>query len=269
MGKIKCEFRSGEVEEVLIEDSKCNPRICIPKYRNICAYYQSQRSKKQSPAKKKKAKKKIFSKQATNTKKLHDSSESKKYGQLRRSMEKPQMFYDKTAPLYLETCREQYEEDGNPIHVMRAFIEAVRYKLPIPSWVIEKINEVFQKYLYGEYEYEGNHSLDILMGCKGSGKYPLTKRLDLRRRDVRLMTDMGRLIQLRMKVVDAAEVVYSFNEKSSPPTPERICQMYHTNWKAKIRKIADYTNPRRTRALLRFAPEIFKKKYPDLFKEIN
>ena len=139
-------------------------------------------------------------------------------------------WFDRSAPFYLKALQKQYKEKNDPIPLMNAFITAVKYKRSIPAWIIKKINEVFRKYLYDKYKHEGDRSLDILMGCRGAGKDRAKERFALRRRKVRLMTDMGRLIQQGMKIIDAAEVVSCFNPKGKGKllNPEIIRQMYHT-----------------------------------------
>lgn len=182
-------------------------------------------------------------------------------------------WFDRSIPYFLKALQDQYEEDYDPIPLMDAFITAVKYKRSIPTWIIKKINEVFRKYLYDEYKHEGDRSLDILMGCKGAGKDRAKERLALRRREVRLMTDMGRLIQQGMKITDAAEVVSRFNPISSPKSedkrkllsPEKIRQMYHVQGKVwEIKKIVHYNNPKRTKALLKFTPQALREKYPNI-----
>ena len=191
-------------------------------------------------------------------------------------MEKPPRYYDKTVPLSLEIDRERYEKDQNPIWLIHAFTVAVEFKLDIPLWVIEKLDEVFQKYLYGVFEKEKDRSLDILMGCRGRGRYSkAVEKFERRGRDVQLMTDMDMLIRQDMSPGDAAEVVYKHNRIS--PTPEKIRQMYYDKrykWKAQLQEIKNYDDPIRIEALLKSAPEALRgrytdkalqKKYPNIF----
>lgn len=190
-------------------------------------------------------------------------------------------WYDKSAPLLLKALQKQYEEKNDPIPLMLAFTTAVKHKQSIPAWIIKKIDEVFRKYLYGEYKHEAYCSLDILMGCRGAGKDLPRERLALRKRDIRLMTDMGRLRQQGMIISDAAEVVSQFNPKGKLLSAEQIRQMYYDQRKTwEIEKIRNYSNPRRTQALLEFAPKALlrekysniktlQKKYPHLFGKIN
>ena len=185
-------------------------------------------------------------------------------------MEKTQM-YDKTVPLSLEIDRERYEKDQNPIWLIHAFTDAVEhikcgFKLDIPPWVIKKLDEVFQKYLYGVFEKEKDRSLDILMACKGRGRYSkAVEKFERRGRDVQLMTDMDMLIRQDMTPGDAAEVVYEHNRIS--PTSEKIRQMYYDKrykWKAQLQKIKNYDDPMRIEALLKSAPEALRERYPDM-----
>ena len=209
-------------------------------------------------------------------------------------------WFPESVHLTLEAYRKHYEEDQDPIWLMRAYVDAYRNKVPIPEWINKVIDGFFGKYLFDDYR-----SLDVLFGCKGSGKKKSKKRLDLRGKDVRLMTDMGRLIQQGMIIADAAEVV-SFC-RHGQPSAETIRQMYYEKksepnvslkktvkqlttkknqpkkkpakpfWE--IKKIQSYSYPNRTKALLKLAAKallqkypnmrIIRKKYPHLFEKIN
>ncbi len=180
-------------------------------------------------------------------------------------MEKTKMTYENSAQFFLEIFKQHYEKDNNPIHLMKAFTEAFRYKLDIPIWVIRRLDEVFQEYLYSENEEsKAEPSLDELMGCKrGRGRDTARQELERYDRDLRLVMDVDILERHGMKVRDAALVSREHNSNLFPPGHEKVRQMYY-HWKDRLAKINQYSKFKLPE-ILKSAPEEIRKKYPDLF----
>jgi hypothetical protein len=80
---------------------------------------------------------------------------------------------------------------------MLAFLSAYHHNYPIPIWVMEKLNEAFGAYEYGDHPY----SLDDLLGCtRGKGKAPARKDYETGDRDVKLMTGVDILVRQGLTV---------------------------------------------------------------------
>lgn len=175
--------------------------------------------------------------------------------------------YKESYPSYSEILQRRYKEDKNPVWLFLTFTEGVRYGFNIPLWVINKIDEVFQKFLYDTFEKDRNPSLDRLFGCIGGrGQKPVRVMLELRERDVRLMTDMGMLRQRGIDPTDAARIVYEFN-KPLIDYREIRKKYYSKKWNVPIKKIVNYDDPKRIKDLLKSAPKEIKikKRYQKIF----
>ncbi len=100
-----------------------------------------------------------------------------------QSSDEPRPTYDHPSSIRaLRTARhKRYQEDHNPIWLMKAFIEAHSYGRRVPGWVLDKIGQVFAEHL------STGISLDTLMGCaKGRGRASARADYYRRGRDVAL-----------------------------------------------------------------------------------
>jgi hypothetical protein len=178
--------------------------------------------------------------------------------------DKPVLSYENSGPLLLEVTKEHYDQDQNPIHLMHAFTWAHEYKLDIPSWVIEKLDEVFNQYLDDGY----TGSLDALMGCtRGRGQDRAKTEFERDGMYVNLMADMDVLIRRGVKVKDAAKISHDHNQLLHffPPNPDKIRQMYY-DWKPRLKMIGEYP-PEDLPEILKDAPKHIIKKYPHLMEK--
>jgi len=134
---------------------------------------------------------------------------------------------------------------------------------------MKKLNEIFQRYLYDEFQEQKDRSLDTLMGfSKGQGQFPARTHLEKYYRNVQMMTTMGMLIQKGMKVTHAAWIAYERNLRTNfaPISFRKVRQMYYCRkeqWKKKTESIKKYEET--PKDVLEFVPEPIKKKYPHIF----
>jgi len=125
----------------------------------------------------------------------------------------PAMF-DASIRQSLVFYKEQYKEKPNSLMLMLAFTEAVKYKQPVPKWIVKELNEVFRQYLYGSFEKEKDRSLDRLLGLqKGIGQSPAKEDFERWGRDMDLMTTMHMLIQHGISRADAALIASERNNQ--------------------------------------------------------
>lgn len=186
-------------------------------------------------------------------------------GQPRAIMEIPQMQYKKSYRDFFKIYRENYAKDASPITLMFVFTEAVRYRVDIPAWVIKKIDEIFQSYLYGEFKKEKKHSLDTLFGLKkGKGQAPAKVKFERTCRDFQLMTTMGMLIRQGISRMDAAEIASERNNQGNFPIigVDKVNQMYD-EWRDRLQRVTEY--PESPKDVLQFVSETIRKKYPNIF----
>lgn len=192
----------------------------------------------------------------------------------------------KTVTDELRIFKERYDKDPNPIWLMQAFIAANENNLSIPKWVRDKLTQVFKHFLP-----EAKASLDVLMGCtKGKGQSPARADIAKRGRDVLLATAVDVLQRSDMKVIDAAEVAWSYcrflsqlkpgddrydEHVESPPSIEEVRQIYY-EWKPLLKPCFDDSG-KRISGIVRYhdgfiedileqAPDEIRKKYPSLFQ---
>lgn len=201
-------------------------------------------------------------------KKRQPASIEKDHEPIKPLMERlPRGMYKEMFLSSAETLREQYEKEGNSIWLLYVFTQAVGYKLDIPSWVISKLDEVFQKYLYDGFEKKEYRSIDRLLGFKkGKGQAPATIEFERRDRNSRLMLTIGMLIQRGMGPTDASKIAferYIREENFSPLSPKKIYQMYY-RWKKQLDRINKYEES--PIEILEFVPESIKRKYPKIFE---
>lgn len=53
----------------------------------------------------------------------------------------------------VEAHRDHYNATGNPLFLMHAFIDAYNNDYSVPKWVMEKLNEAFGAYVYGNHKF--------------------------------------------------------------------------------------------------------------------
>jgi hypothetical protein len=190
-------------------------------------------------------------------------------------IEKPvSCWFKESYPFFSKAFQKHYKKDHNPVYLIHCFTEAVRYNLDIPPWVIKRLNQAFQEYLYNVFEKEEHRSLDKLLGCKkGKGQSPASVAYERMGRDIEIMTDMATLMRQGLTDADAAKVAYEHNIGSFSPNPERIRKDYYNDgWKSKFDEVIVFPE-RAVKSLLKFAqeklqkyytPEALRKKYPNI-----
>lgn len=101
---------------------------------------------------------------------------------------------------------EQFQETGNSVYAMEAFLFARKSGVTPPSNVLEWLALCFGKYL----DQEGAESLDSILGLnRGKGKDGAYKKALLAQRDDMLFHDMAKLrsLSLDLTVEEAAHMV--------------------------------------------------------------
>lgn len=164
----------------------------------------------------------------------------------------------------IKFCKKDYEETRNPICLMSAFTCAVEHGLSIPTWVRNRLHEVFSAYLKGQ-----GDSLDKLLGCvRGPGQAPAREDSERKSRDAELMMAVDVLTRNGMRPSDAAKVAveYCRELELSPPNPSKVRDMYY-QWKLRLAKITEYPACDLP-DILKAAPESIRKnkRYANLFK---
>ncbi len=135
----------------------------------------------------------------------------------------------------LEIFKKKYDGDQNPIWMMKAFLSACEYGLPIPGWIQNGIGDAFQKYIDGRKE---KITLDKAFGFATPGQN-LREAYHLRDRDVQLYSAIDLLRRKGMMVTDAVSVAYEYfsSRQWDPPNKKKIRITYYEKWKTKLAKI--------------------------------
>jgi hypothetical protein len=164
----------------------------------------------------------------------------------------------------LEIFKKKYDGDQNPIWMMKAFLSACEYGLPIPGWIQNGIGNAFQKYIDGSKE---KITLDKAFGFATPGQN-LREACHLRDRDVQLYSAIDLLRRKGMKVKHAVSVAHKYfsSRKLDPPSEEKMYKTYYEKWKAKLVKITVPAEDEIGELLDSSTDDKIRKKYRELFE---
>jgi hypothetical protein len=129
--------------------------------------------------------------------------------------------------------KRDYEETGNPLHLLMAFQFSYRNRIHAPQWILDHLYTFFDQYIKSQ----GELPLDKIMGfSRGTGQTSIFKGLTIKNRDFVIMSMIHDLQNaLGLSVAVAARIATSYIQSKSwfekIPGPEDNKNEYSARWK--------------------------------------